>query len=244
MPANACFRVATGSVPRHYPEAAGNPSLPDVTGSQTLPNVVILDNRSVAESLAIALRATVGLDVAWADSLDGLGPLLAAGQPTVLIVDIGSDNAAERLGVMDLDAVGTNGVRVLFLARHDHGVLAEAVRRRGAAGFLPKAAPLQALASAVDRISSGEDVFDDGAGQTRAGRRAWPSVRELQLLDALGRGMTNAAIAERLQISPRTVESHLRRLFSRYDVASRSQLLMLAVREGWIAAGETRPPGG
>ena len=46
----------------------------------------------------------------------------------------------------------------------------------------------------------------------------------------------SAEIAERLELRVKTVESQLRRLFDRYDVASRTALVRLAARQGWIAA--------
>lgn len=202
-----------------------------------MPNVVILDNQSVAESLAIALRTVDAVDDAvWVDSMGALRALLDSDRPDVLIVDIGGNNAHERLAVMDLDLVREGRTRVLFVSRYDRGALLDAVRRRGAAGFLLKDTPLQRLAAAVAVIAHGGVVFDERIRPTPAGQLPLPSQREFQLLGELARGLTNVAIAHDLEISPRTVESHLRRLFSRYAVSSRSQLLMLAVTEGWISA--------
>ena len=61
-----------------------------------------------------------------------------------------------------------------------------------------------------------------------------PSARELEALRLLARGATNDEIAVGLGISIKTVESHLRRLFGRYGVLSRTELAMLAMREGWL----------
>ena len=44
-------------------------------------------------------------------------------------------------------------------------------------------------------------------------------------------------MAHELEISSKTVEGHIRTLFDRYGVASRTELAMLAVREGWIQSG-------
>jgi DNA-binding NarL/FixJ family response regulator len=203
-----------------------------------LTHVVILDNQSVAESLAIALRAVDGVDDAvWVDSVSALSSILSRDRPDVLIVDIGGDNANERLELLKLEHVRSQQVRVLFLSRHDRGALLAAVRRRGASGFLLKDTPLQSLAAAVGVIARGGTVFDERIRPAPPVQARLPSQRELQLLGALAQGLTNAGIARELEISPRTVESHLRRLFSRYAVSSRSQLLMLALTEGWIAAG-------
>ena len=48
-------------------------------------------------------------------------------------------------------------------------------------------------------------------------------------------GATNDEIGGRLGVSEKTVESHLRRLFDRYGVLSRTELAVLALREGWVA---------
>ena len=48
------------------------------------------------------------------------------------------------------------------------------------------------------------------------------------------RASSNAEIAERLSLRVKTVESQLRRLFDRYDVTSRTALVRLAARQGWI----------
>jgi DNA-binding CsgD family transcriptional regulator len=61
-----------------------------------------------------------------------------------------------------------------------------------------------------------------------------PSARELSAIRLLARGASNDEIATGLGISVKTVESHLRRLFGRYGVLSRTELAMLAVREGWL----------
>jgi DNA-binding NarL/FixJ family response regulator len=47
-------------------------------------------------------------------------------------------------------------------------------------------------------------------------------------------GQSNAEIGAALEIAERTVESHLRRLFSRYSVDSRTELTLMAARTGWI----------
>ena len=47
-------------------------------------------------------------------------------------------------------------------------------------------------------------------------------------------GSTNAEVGARLGLSEKTVESHLRRLFERYGLQSRTELAVLALDEGWI----------
>lgn len=61
-----------------------------------------------------------------------------------------------------------------------------------------------------------------------------PSDREVDVIRLLVLGSTNEEIAGQLVLSLKTVESHLRRLFARYGLANRTELAVLAVREGWV----------
>jgi DNA-binding NarL/FixJ family response regulator len=54
------------------------------------------------------------------------------------------------------------------------------------------------------------------------------------VVSLVARGASNEAIAQELVLSLKTVESHLRRLFSRYGVTNRTELAVLAVREDWV----------
>ncbi|MCS7285691.1 MAG: LuxR C-terminal-related transcriptional regulator [Anaerolineae bacterium] len=70
------------------------------------------------------------------------------------------------------------------------------------------------------------------------------SERELEILRMVASGATNQQIASKLFISLNTVKVHLRNIFEKLGVQSRTEAVMLAVREGWIEVGEVtfRPP--
>lgn len=104
-----------------------------------------------------------------------------------------------------------------------------------------KTAEIGAILDAVRTVAAGGTVFS--ASALRAVRTAprRPSDRELEVLHLICAGTSNDEAAMRLGLSEKTVESHLRRLFDRYGVLSRTELAVLAVREGWV--GEA-PVGG
>ncbi len=70
------------------------------------------------------------------------------------------------------------------------------------------------------------------------------SERELEITELVSEGLTNREIAERLYLSHNTIKVHLRNVFTKTGVASRTELSMLAVQEGWITVpGLNEEPG-
>lgn len=58
--------------------------------------------------------------------------------------------------------------------------------------------------------------------------------RELEVVEQVAQGLTNREVAERLYLSPNTIKVHLRNIFTKAGVSSRTELSMMAVQEGWI----------
>jgi DNA-binding CsgD family transcriptional regulator len=59
--------------------------------------------------------------------------------------------------------------------------------------------------------------------------------RELEMVALVAEGLTNREIALRADVSPNTVKVHLRNIFTKTGVSSRTELSILALREGWVA---------
>jgi DNA-binding NarL/FixJ family response regulator len=108
---------------------------------------------------------------------------------------------------------------------------------RGAAGFLHKTAGVDEIVAAIRLVADGGTAFSSTSLDAARYAPRPPSDREIAVLRELHRGLTSEEIGGRLGISPRTVESHLRRLFDRYGVVSRTELAVLALNEGWVDAG-------
>ena len=67
------------------------------------------------------------------------------------------------------------------------------------------------------------------------------SERELEVVALVAEGLTNREVAERLYLSPNTIKVHLRNIFTKTGVASRIELSMMAVKEGWVVVEEVAP---
>ena len=152
--------------------------------------------------------------------------------PDVVLCDVQLESGTDGLEV--LDAARSAGCRVIILTAFGRSSVMRAAFERGALGFLDKGAEIGEILRAVRAIAAGGTAFSAaGIDAARTAPRP-PSEREVAVLRELHRGSTSDEIGARLGISPRTVESHLRRLFDRYGVVSRTELAILSLREGWI----------
>ncbi|MFN3309949.1 MAG: LuxR C-terminal-related transcriptional regulator, partial [Anaerolineales bacterium] len=69
------------------------------------------------------------------------------------------------------------------------------------------------------------------------------SEREIEILKLVATGLSNKEIAYQLRISPNTVKVHLKNIFSKIGVVSRTEAAMFAVRQGWVEAGNQAAVG-
>jgi DNA-binding NarL/FixJ family response regulator len=188
---------------------------------------VVDDHPLVREGTAAIVARSEEMEIAGvAGSLDELRPILQGGGVDVLLLDL-------RLGTesgFDLLRDGTAPMpAVVVLTSYDYPQYADAALRLGAAGFVVKTAPTAELLDAIRRAAAGGLHFG-----VRPGGGVTLSPREQEVLRLVVDGASNDEIGGRLGISSRTVESHLRRLFERVGVASRTELAARALREGWL----------
>jgi len=189
---------------------------------------------------------------------DGLGRLIA-GLEDVELVGTAADGAeavdlAKRLDpdvvLMDLDMPRVDGIEATrtILAGQQTNVLvltAFSDRQRilgaleaGACGYLLKDAASEDVAEGIRAAARGESPLDPRAARTVLSARSEPdplaglSQREREVLDALVEGLPNKLIARRLEISEKTVKSHLTRIFRVLDVTDRTQAALWAERHG------------
>jgi DNA-binding NarL/FixJ family response regulator len=158
-------------------------------------------------------------------SLADARAFLAADDIDVLILDVQLRAAS---GLAALDPLLHRPAVIMFTA-FDLPQYAEAAMRLGASGFVPKSAPLGELVEAVRRVAGGGVWF-----AVRPAARVPLTGREFEVLALVAEGRSNDEIAGALAIATATVETHLRRMFQRTGAASRTELALRAVREGWL----------
>ena len=117
----------------------------------------------------------------------------------------------------------------------------------GCAGFILKTSPLEELVAAVRTAAAGEIMVSSDLLARLLSRlhhrHDQPShdltTRERQILELIGEGLTNGAIAKRLFISVNTVRNHVQNILAKLDAHSKLEALSVAIRDGLI-----EPPGG
>ena len=194
------------------------------------------DHPAILDAVGAGVRGAP--DMALAGTARTLAEALAAldaarGGVDVVVSDV--QLAGEAEGLRLLDAMPPDGPAVLLLSSFDQPPLIRTAFERGAAGYLIKTSEVAEVLEAVRSVAGGGTAFS--AAMLRAIRSAprRPSDREIEVLALLCAGASNDEIGVRLGVTEKTVESHLRRLFDRYGVLSRTELAVLALREGWVA---------
>ncbi len=197
--------------------------------------VLVDDHPAILDAVGSAVQAAPDLQLAGtARSLDDALALLgAAGTVDVVVTDV--QLAGEAEGLRLLDAIGGEGPGVLLLSSFDQPPLVRTAFERGAAGYLLKTSELPEILDAIRTVATGGTMFSAAMLRTIRTAPRRPSDREVEVLTLVCAGATNDEIGGRLGVSDKTVESHLRRLFDRYGVLSRTELAVLALREGWVA---------
>ncbi|HEX6819667.1 MAG TPA: response regulator transcription factor [Ktedonobacterales bacterium] len=234
----------------------------DETGAETAsdgmvtPITVLLadDHALVREGTRRLLESEPDIRVV-AEAGDGLEAVNRAQevQPAVVIMDIAMPGMGGIEATRQIKARHPK-VAVLALTAYDDEQYVLALLDAGAAGFLLKDVRGEELVAAVRAVHRGESVLQPRIAQRallRAVSRRSPtaspaplSEREMDVLREAARGLPNKDIAKRLNLSVRTIHTHLGNAFNKLGVGSRTEAVLLALRRGWISLDETElPPG-
>jgi DNA-binding NarL/FixJ family response regulator len=193
---------------------------------------IVEDHPAIADGLAALIqkssRVTVvgtARDVATATAL------IQREAPDVVLCDVRLSDAGDGFEVVRRH---TPGPAFIILSSYWYPSYHVRAVELGAKGYLSKMATVDQIVRAVETVAAGGNAFPVAARQAASDALRVPTPRELEILALVAEGLANADIAERLALRVKTVESQLRRLFDRYDVTSRTALVRLAARQGWI----------
>jgi two-component system, NarL family, response regulator LiaR len=208
------------------------------------------DHALVREGTRRLLEAEPDIRVV-AEAGDGITAVAEAERthPDVAIIDVAMPGMSGIEATRRIKALLPN-VAVLALTAYDDDQYVLALLEAGAAGFMLKEARAEDLLEAVRAVHRGESVLQPRVA-ARALRRAVSrqtpplisapplSEREMEVLREAARGLPNKDIAHRLDLSVRTVHTHLGNIFAKLKVGSRTEAVLLALRRGWVALEDT-----
>ncbi len=166
--------------------------------------------------------------------------------PDVAIIDIAMPGLAGIEAAHQMKETCPS-VTVLMVSDHDYESYLFASFQAGAAGFILKSAPVSDLVSAVRLVHAGGAVFDFKIIESLLAQSlkdnkvsGIPELRprELQVLEAAARGLSNRRIGEELGIGSRTVQTHMFHIFRKLKAHSRTQAVLVALRQGRLGADD------
>lgn len=196
--------------------------------------VIVDDHPATAEGLAAVLSREADIDVVGvAGDLGFALRLVAATAPDVVLCDIqmnGEPSGFDILPMLGADRPPA----VLFISSFDYPAFQQRALELGARGYLLKSSGVRDIVAAVRSVAAGGTAFTAAALRSRQAGPA-PSERELELVGLIRAGLSNDEAAVRLGIGTRGIESSLRRMFQRYGVMSRTELVTFTEEQGWLA---------
>lgn len=209
--------------------------------------IIVEDHETVREGLKMILSAQSDIEVI-AEVGDGRTAISCAQEllPDLVLMDISLPKLNGLKATEKLKECCPQ-VNVLALTRHkDEGYLQQ-ILRAGASGYVLKQSPPSELIHAIRSIASGGKYLDPAiAGKVMgsyAERHPLPlerspkdilSTRETEVLNLIAWGHSNKEIAQRMDLSIKTIEVHKANAMKKLGMQSRIDIVRYAVLQGWL----------
>jgi len=170
--------------------------------------------------------------------------LAAQLKPDVIVMDIRMPkiNGIEATKQIKLQFPS---IAILILTAFDTDQYIFALLEAGAAGYLLKGVRAHELIDAIRAVYAGESVLHPVVASRVIRRVVTPtpetksveplSDREMEILKLAAKGISNKDIAEKVFLSPRTVQVHLGNIFNKLGVASRTEAVLFGLKRGWLS---------
>jgi DNA-binding NarL/FixJ family response regulator len=197
------------------------------------------DQRVVREGLGTLLGLLDGIELVGtaADGEEAVA-LAAEHDPDVVLMDLRMPRVDGVEAIRRLAARGERPRAIALTTYADDASVLGALRA-GARGYLTKDAGAEQILAAVQAVARGEAALDPAVQHHVLAAIAEPAdlpdgltPREVEVLQLIAEGLTNAEIAERLVVTPATVKSHVNHIFAKAGVRDRAQAVVYAYSRG------------
>jgi two-component system, NarL family, nitrate/nitrite response regulator NarL len=197
--------------------------------------ILVDDHPLVRDGLRARLDAVPGFTVVGeAGNADEALALAAAHEPDLVLMDVGM-RGMNGIALAALFHERHPGIRVLMLSMHDNVEYVTQAVRAGASGYVLKDSPGAEIIRAIGAVLEGKTYFSEGlsARLIHASAMRDPierlTPRERDILDQLAEGLSSKQIAQRNNLSVRTVETHRLNLKRKLEIEGQAELIKFAV---------------
>ncbi|CAM5690540.1 response regulator transcription factor [Streptomyces viridifaciens] len=222
--------------------------------------VVVADDQALVRIGFRLILESEGIEVV-AEAEDGEQAVAAVrrSRPDVVLMDIRMPGLDGLEATRRILAGGPeNAPRIIMLTTFDLDHYVYAAMAAGASGFLLKDVTPEHLAAAVRLVRTGDALLAPAITRRLVERFARPAAphaaaphrelatltpRELEVMSLLARGLSNAELAARLQLSEATVKTHVARILGKLGLRDRAQVVVAAYETGLVSAGTPGTPG-
>jgi DNA-binding NarL/FixJ family response regulator len=213
---------------------------PRNSGSGRLRIAIVDDHPLVREGLAARISAQPDMEVCGeADDIESAMEMIVAKRPDLVIVDIALRDGHGIDLIKRIVAAGIN-TRMLVVSAYDESLFAERALRAGALGYINKQELQGKVVEALRTVLRGERYLSSAMAQrliaqaigskAAAGGTEALTDRELQIFQLVGRGKSTREIANELNVSVHTIDSHREHIRAKLDLRSGTELIQRAVQ--------------
>ncbi len=160
-------------------------------------------------------------------------------QPDVILMDI---SMPDKNGIELCQEVKERypGIQILGLSTFDENAFIQKMLENGASGYVLKNATKQELSKAIHTVYRGQKYLSYGASESlKVGRKEQAELpfitrREKEVLELIAEGLTNIEIAQKLFISPSTVDTHRKSLLAKFNMKNTAVLIRFVTQHNLI----------
>lgn len=199
--------------------------------AMTSPCILLIDDHAILlDSMRMLLEARIdGAQVVAATSLSEA--VIAEVMPDAIVLDIMLSGVSGLEGLASLQRKWPQA-RIVMLSSQDDTDTRQQALARGAVGFVSKIEAGEQIVEAIDNALRGVASVPQARPFTA---QQYLTPRQCEVLDLLNQGLTNKVIAKKLALSDNTVRRHVQDIFAFFGVASRTEAVFAARRQGLVA---------